>query len=96
LKSAIRGTNIVHFFGACLEPKPCLVMEFCARGSLYDLLNDKKIEFKWADLLRLGLEMAEAIHILHNSEPQILHRDLKSMNFLVTQDWIIKVILNGY
>ena len=89
--SAIRGPHIVHFYGACLEPKPCLIMEYCSRGSLYDLLNDKKIDFKWPDLLRISLEMTEAIDILHNNEPQILHRDLKSMNFLVTKEWIIKV-----
>ena len=89
--SSIRGNNVVHFFGACLEPKPCLVMEFCSCGSLYDLLNDTKLEFKWTDVLRFAHEMTQAIDILHNNIPQILHRDLKSMNFLVTKDWILKV-----
>jgi serine/threonine protein kinase len=36
--ASIRHPNIVLFMGVCLEP-PCLVTEFCARGSLYDVLR---------------------------------------------------------
>lgn len=32
---------MVKLFGLCLEPKLTLVMEFCSRGSLYDILNDE-------------------------------------------------------
>ncbi len=36
--ASIRHPNIVLFMGMCLEP-PCLVTEFCARGSLHDVLR---------------------------------------------------------
>jgi hypothetical protein len=35
--ASMRHPNIVLFMGVCLEP-PCLVTEWCARGSLYDVL----------------------------------------------------------
>lgn len=35
--AAMRHPNIVLFMGLCLEP-PLMVTEFCARGSLYDVL----------------------------------------------------------
>ncbi len=89
--SAIRGPNIVHFFGACIRPRPCLIMEFCSRGSLYDILNNKDIDITWSIVLRFSIEMAMAIYTLHSHKPQIIHRDIKSMNFLVTEDWTIKV-----
>jgi hypothetical protein len=72
VNSAIRGDHIVTFHGACLEPKPCLVMEFCGRGSVYDVLNDRKVEFSWRELLRFAMEMAHALDTLHNNDPQIL------------------------
>eukprot|EP01133_Synstelium_polycarpum_P005691 gene5691-6575_t len=35
--------------------------------------------------------LLKGVSTLHQSAPQILHRDVKSLNFLVTKDWRIKV-----
>ena len=35
--AGLRHPNIVMFLGACSEP-PCMVTEYCARGSLLDIL----------------------------------------------------------
>ncbi|PRP77325.1 ankyrin repeat-containing protein [Planoprotostelium fungivorum] len=88
--SAIRGDTIVRFFGASIEPKPSFVMEYCSRGSVYDLLRDSKVLFGWDEMIRFSYQMVQAIHLLHSNNPQILHRDIKTMNFLVTQSWFIK------
>jgi hypothetical protein len=55
--SAVRGINIVKFVGACFDTRPCLIMEYCSRRSLYDLLNESTVEFRWAELLRYATEM---------------------------------------
>lgn len=34
----IQAPQIVKFYGACLKPKLCIVMEFCEQGSLHDVL----------------------------------------------------------
>jgi serine/threonine protein kinase len=38
LMAVLRHPNIVMFLGACSTP-PCMVTEFCARGSLLDILS---------------------------------------------------------
>lgn len=37
----------VFFYGACLNPNLCLLMEYCERGSLYSCLNDTNQRLKW-------------------------------------------------
>jgi serine/threonine protein kinase len=36
-------------------------------------------------------EVIAGIRVLHNHEPQIVHRDVKSLNFLVNKEWKVKV-----
>lgn len=60
-------------------------MEYCSLGSLYGILNNKEIEFSWKALFKFAIEMVSAIHQLHTNDPVIVHRDLKSMNFLVSR-----------
>jgi serine/threonine protein kinase len=38
LMAVLRHPNIVMFLGACYSP-PCMVTEYCARGSLLDILS---------------------------------------------------------
>jgi len=88
---AVHHPNIVQFFGASFKPKLCMVMEYCARGSLYHVLKDEAIEIGWDRALSLMLQTMEGLHALHTNKPQIMHRDLKSLNLLVTDDWQVKV-----
>jgi hypothetical protein len=56
--ASLRHPNVVDFFGICVAP-PCAVTEFCARGSLYDLLQEARsspalqAELTWARRLRM-------------------------------------------
>jgi len=91
IMSSIQSPYIVHFFGACLEPRICIVMEYCSKGSLYDVLRDEKLEIGWKQALRWGMETCLAVDFLHSFEPTIVHRDLKSLNLLVDSSWTIKL-----
>lgn len=88
---AVHHMNIVKFFGASFKPKLCMVMEYCARGSMYHVLRDEALDINWDRALSLMQQMTEGIHALHTNTPQIMHRDLKSLNLLVTDDWQVKV-----
>lgn len=90
IMNAVKSPFMIQFYGASLKPL-MMVMEFCARGSLYHVLNDKTLDFNWDRALNIAIEMANGIAVLHGWEPQIVHRDLKSLNLLVTSDWKIKV-----
>ena len=54
--SAIRSKYVVYFHGAVLEPKLCMVMEFCSRGSLYHVLLSDKYDIGWDKTFRFALE----------------------------------------
>lgn len=96
LMASLRHPNIVLFLGVCLDP-PCMVTEFCARGSLLDVLSRAKTnkavaaELDWRRRLKLALDAAKGMHYLHTRQPPVLHRDLKSANLLVDKHWQAKV-----
>lgn len=83
----IRYEHVINVLGACVEENfYAIVMELMPLGSLYDVLHaeeTKKIHFQWSDRYSLAWQMAKAINYLHNFNPMILHRDIKSMNFLL-------------
>lgn len=64
--SAIRHPNVVLFMGLCLEP-PCIVTEFCARGSLYDVLKKARStpafaqQLDWSRRLSMALDAAKVV-----------------------------------
>jgi len=89
--SALESPHIVRFFGACLEPRICIVMGFCNHGSLYDVLNDEQRKIDWDDALKWASQICQAVDCLHSFAPPIFHRDLKSLNLLVDINNNIKV-----
>ncbi len=95
---AMRHPNTVLFIGACVLPTPphhmCIVMEYCERGNLHDVLSDKT-QGKHLDfhlIMKILTEVALGMQYLHMNQPQpILHRDLKSLNILIDNDYNVKV-----
>lgn len=46
----------------------------------------------WDRVLDLCLQCAECVALLHSYRPHpVVHRDIKSSNFLVTSDWVVKL-----
>lgn len=96
MMAALRHPNVVGFLGICLSP-PCMVTEFCARGSMTDVLRGGKSSpakaamLDWARRLNMALDAAKGMLYLHAHTPPIIHRDLKSPNLLVDKHWRVKV-----
>ena len=95
LMNRLRYDHIVNFYGACIEKeKYALVMEYMSVGSLYKMLHERNMEISWSDRLSIALQAAKGINYLHRYEPQILHRDIKSSNFLLEanhEGYLVKV-----
>ncbi|PRP83573.1 ankyrin repeat-containing protein [Planoprotostelium fungivorum] len=87
----IRSPYIVIFLGVCLGPKTCIVMEYCSKGSLYSFMKDPQYTFGWEQFFRASKEILLGLNYLHAHKPQILHRDMKSPNLMVTADGTVKL-----
>jgi serine/threonine protein kinase len=83
--SQVKHENIVGFIGITIAALPIrLVLEYCAGGSLFELLHNKyNITLRWKQRLKMLSDVASALDYLHNFEPPILHRDLKSLNMML-------------
>jgi ankyrin repeat protein/predicted Ser/Thr protein kinase len=89
IMTRIRDPHMVFFYGVCLKPKMCMVMEFCGRGSLFHVLNKAGLNVGWSQALEWGAQAAGGTACLHDHG--IVHRDLKSLNLLVSDSWSVKV-----
>jgi len=88
----VSSQHIVRFYGATLKHRLCLVMEFCEKGSLYTVLSkDKELCLTWDLVFSMLEETIAGIVALHTHDPPIFHRDLKTLNVLVTADYKCKV-----
>lgn len=92
IMSSLRSPHVVFFYGATTNSKDmCMVLEFCGKGSLFDVLNDQSEEITWPRVLKTAYDTIRGISCLHHWKPQIVHRDLKSLNLLVDENWAVKV-----
>lgn len=66
-----------------------IVTEWCAHGSLEDLLFSPDQHFNTQALVRSALEIAQGMSYLHSR--RVMHRDLKSANVFVDKNLVMKV-----
>lgn len=94
LMASLRHPNIVQFMGVSTCP-PAMITEYCARGSLADVLRAAKgapakmQHLTWLRRLNMALDATKGMLYLHKKG--IVHRDLKSPNLLVEATWKVKV-----
>ncbi|KFK34450.1 hypothetical protein AALP_AA5G147000 [Arabis alpina] len=91
--SRIRSPRFVNLVGFSADnaKEPLLVCEFMGNGSLYDVIHsDSASNFgaisSWGKRIKIALQIAKAVHLLHSQEPPIMHRDIKSANVLMDKN----------
>ncbi|CAL0304357.1 unnamed protein product [Lupinus luteus] len=88
--SKIRSPGLVNLVGFTNDSKDkLLVVEFMSNGTLYDVLHSSsnKTTPNWGRRIRFALQTAKAIDTLHSSTPPVIHRDIKSANVLIDQNY---------
>ncbi|MCO5555040.1 hypothetical protein L7F22_008580 [Adiantum nelumboides] len=90
----INHKNIVRFLGCCLETEePLLVYEYVSNGDVMENLREGNNRvMNWGQRLKVARQTAEALAYLHGAAvPPILHRDVKSSNVLLDNNFDAKV-----
>ncbi|KDP43611.1 hypothetical protein JCGZ_16898 [Jatropha curcas] len=86
--SKIHSPRLVNLLGFANDSKDrLLVVEFMCNGTLYDILHSNSRTPNWGRRIRLALQIAKAIDILHSQNPPIIHRDIKSANVLIDRNF---------
>ncbi|KAJ6805793.1 serine/threonine-protein kinase-like protein CCR4 [Iris pallida] len=100
LLSRVNHKNLVRLLGYCRDgPERVLVYEFMSNGTLHGLLHGPDYPRgpgspfgSWPARIRVALDAARGIDYLHTyAVPPIIHRDIKSSNILLEEDWTAKV-----
>ncbi|RZC90002.1 hypothetical protein C5167_029067 [Papaver somniferum] len=97
--SQINHKNVVQLLGCCLESEvPSLVYEYVINGTLHQHLHEGRENqtgsstLSWESRLRIALEVAGALAYLHaEASIPIIHRDIKSSNVLLDDEYKAKV-----
>ncbi|KAF7134316.1 hypothetical protein RHSIM_Rhsim08G0157600 [Rhododendron simsii] len=85
--------NLVKLIGYCLEDdNRLLVYEFMARGSLENHLFKRSVQpLPWETRVKVAIDAARGLSFLHNSESQVIYRDLKASNILLDSEFNAKL-----
>ncbi|KAJ9537569.1 hypothetical protein OSB04_030302 [Centaurea solstitialis] len=85
--------NLVSLLGYCDEGgEKILVYEYASRGSLDRHLSAATLT--WIQRLKICLGVARALRYLHDpdgTQQRVIHRDIKSANILLDENWNAKV-----
>ncbi|KAG0288635.1 hypothetical protein BGZ96_007594 [Linnemannia gamsii] len=86
----LRHECIVSFVGVCTNVRCVfIVTELCENGDLYSYMR-KARKPTFIRLITYMHDIAKACSYLHSLRPRIIHRDMKSLNLLITSDNLAK------
>lgn len=89
IMAGLQHQNIVKFLGVCTESERfMLVMEYVQKGSLDNVLRSNET-LDWPVRIQIAVGTGSGLEYLHRKS--ILHRDLTSMNVLVTENYDAKL-----
>ncbi|CAL9008560.1 unnamed protein product [Prunus brigantina] len=89
---SIKHRNLVSLHGYSLSPHGNLLFyDYMENGSLWDLLHGpaKKVKLDWETRLKIAVGAAQGLAYLHHDcNPRIIHRDVKSSNILLDENFV--------
>ena len=88
----LRHDNINSFIGACVEPmRTLLVTDYCAKGSLYDIIENEDIKLDDLfiaslihDLIKVSIEPISPLIHLINPSKHAIHQSIIDRNVDIT------------
>eukprot|EP01126_Amoeba_proteus_P021429 TRINITY_DN2176_c0_g2_i6.p1 TRINITY_DN2176_c0_g2~~TRINITY_DN2176_c0_g2_i6.p1 ORF type:complete len:495 (-),score=91.27 TRINITY_DN2176_c0_g2_i6:146-1630(-) len=90
--SAFFHPNICLFMGACTQAGDFfIVQEYMPRGDVEKLLRNQQIQISLCRRMNMAKDAALGMNWLHCNNPTFIHRDLKSSNLLIDEQYKVKV-----
>ncbi|KAL9161455.1 hypothetical protein ABFS82_07G022700 [Erythranthe guttata] len=84
----VNHPNIAGVIGYGVEGGMHLILPLSPNGSLSSVLNEKKEELTWSLRYNIAMGIASGLSYLHEGcQRRIIHRDIKSANILLTEDF---------
>lgn len=82
LMSKLTHPCVVNLKGYSFSPF-AMIMEKIPEGQLYNFLHNEKNNLNWNLRIKIALDIAQGMQVLHGFNPPLVHRDLKSPNILL-------------
>ncbi|CAK9199141.1 unnamed protein product [Sphagnum troendelagicum] len=91
--SRVHHRHLVSLVGYCVaDSQRLLVYDFVPNGTLEYNLHGKETVMDWPTRLKVGLGSARGLAYLHEDcHPRIIHRDIKSSNILLDENFEAQV-----
>ncbi|XP_063411533.1 atrial natriuretic peptide receptor 1-like [Mytilus trossulus] len=82
--------NVCRFVGGCIEvPNVAILMTYCAKGSLNDVLLNEEVPLSWSFRFSFATDISRGMKYLHSHK--IIHGRLWSSNCVMDDRWSVKV-----
>ena len=95
LLSSLKHPNIVQYYTVILPPTPetpIIVTELLSCDLAKHIRNSQsKPKVSFSEVVKIMLDVVEALQYLHSQKPPIVHRDLASKNVLLTKSLHAKI-----
>jgi serine/threonine protein kinase len=92
IMSSLRHPHVLQFLGSCMiDGDICIITEYMAKGSVHTLLHDETFSITYELIKRFSIDTAQGMLYLHQSNPPVIHRDLKSHNLLCDDSFKVKI-----
>ncbi|KAG9143018.1 hypothetical protein Leryth_006287 [Lithospermum erythrorhizon] len=91
---SVHHRNLTSLIGYCIDgPRVGIIYEYMANGDLRKHLSAISSRvLSWQERMRIAVDVAQGLEYMHHGcKPPIVHRDVKSSNILLDQNFKAKI-----